>query len=118
MLGLHSVNALLLVVVNGLVAVLGVVYLRRHAEPRRAWAHLVALGQTLLVAQGALGLLLLADDRRSDDRLHYVYGALALLVVLSPWLYAPSEPRGRVAWFTGASFLGAALGIRAYTTGG
>ena len=118
MQALHSVNALLLVAVNGLVAALGVLFLRRRAEPRRVWTHLVALGQTLLVAQGALGLLLLADDRRSDDQLHYLYGALALLAVLSPWLYAPADPRGRVAWFTGASVLAAALGVRAYTTGG
>ena len=37
--------------------------------------HLLSLGQTLLVAQVGVGLLLLADDRRAGERLHYAYGA-------------------------------------------
>lgn len=117
MVGLHSILALLAIVVNLLAFAVGAVYLMRRREPRRAYAHVVALGQTLLVAQAALGLLLLSDDRSSPDELHYMYGALALAVVLSPWLYAPPRPRARLAWFTGASALAAALSIRAYTTG-
>ena len=54
--------------------------------------HLLALPQTLLVAQAALGLLLLSGDYRAADQLHYVYGAVALGVVLSPWFYAPADP--------------------------
>lgn len=115
---LHSINGLLLIVVNGLAVLVGALYLRRRSEPHRAFAHLVALGQTLLVAQGGLGLLLLADGRRTGDDLHYLYGGFALLAVLSPWLYAPRDPRGRLLWFTGASLLATALGVRAYTTGG
>ena len=64
----------------------------RRAEPPRAYAHLVALGQTLLVAQVAVGLLLLSEDQRAPDRFHYLYGALALGAILSPWIYAPREP--------------------------
>ncbi len=74
-------------------------------------------GQTTLLAQGAIGLLLLSSDHRSPDKLHYLYGALALGAIVSPWLYAPAEPRKRLAWFSGASALAAALGVRAYLTG-
>ncbi len=42
--------------------------------------------------------------------------AAALLAVLSPWLYAPVEPRARLAWFSGATLVAAALGVRAYMT--
>ena len=59
-----------------------------------ATIHLLALPQTLLVAQAALGLLLLSGDYRAADELHYVYGAVALGVVLSPWFYAPADPAG------------------------
>jgi hypothetical protein len=69
---LHSINALLVVVVNGVGFLLGLVYLWRRREPHRTYAHLLALGQTLLVAQVALGLLLLSDDQRAPDRLHYL----------------------------------------------
>ena len=115
--GLHSIVGLLAIAVNGLAAVLGGVYLWRRREPSRVFAHLLALGQTLLVAQAAIGLLLLAGDHRATDRLHYVYGGLALAAVLSPWFYAPAEQRARLAWFSGASLLAAALSIRGYTTG-
>ena len=71
----------------------------------------------LLVAQVALGLMLLSDDRRSPDQLHYLYGSLALLAVLAPWFYAPADQSRRVAWFGGAALLAAALGIRALITG-
>jgi hypothetical protein len=117
MVGLHSVVALLVIAVNGLAFATGAVYVRRRREPHRAYAHLIALGQTLLVAQAAIGLLLLSEDHRSPDRLHYLYGALALGAVLSPWVYAPPDPRGRLLWFSGASLLASALAIRAYVTG-
>jgi hypothetical protein len=77
---------------------------------------LLALAQTLLVAQVGLGLLLLSDHRRAHDHLHYAYGTLALLAVLSPWLYAPDEPRARLLWFAIATALAAALGVRAWMT--
>jgi hypothetical protein len=79
-------------------------------------AQLLALAQTVLVAQVALGLLLLSDHRRAPDRLHYAYGTFALLAVLSPWLYAPAEPRARLLWFAVATLVAAALGVRAYMT--
>ena len=78
--------------------------------------HLLSLAQTLLVAQVGLGLLLLSDDRRASAELHYAYGTFALLAVLTPWFYAPKEPRRRLAWFSGATLVAAALAVRAWTT--
>ena len=76
----------------------------------------VALEQTVLIAQVGLGLLLLSNDYRAPDRLHYAYGTFALLAVLSPWLYAPDEPRRRLLWCAGATLVAAALAVRAYLT--
>ena len=67
--------------------------------------HLLALAQTLVIAQAAIGLLLLSSHHRAMDKLHYLYGGVALLAVLSPWMYAPSDRRGRLAWFTGATLV-------------
>jgi hypothetical protein len=79
-------------------------------------AHLLTLSQTILVAQVGVGLLLLSDDRRAGDELHYAYGTFALMAVLAPWFYAPKEPRRRLAWFSIATLIAAALAVRAYTT--
>jgi hypothetical protein len=114
MLTAHHVNAFLLIAVCA-VASASAFYARR-ARAGTLVAQLLALAQTLLVAQVALGLLLLSDHRRAKDHLHYAYGTFALLAVLSPWLYAPAEPRARLLWFAVATLVAAALGVRAYMT--
>jgi hypothetical protein len=114
MLTAHHVNAFLLIAVCVLASAAAFWARRRGAGS--AIAQLLALAQTLLVAQVALGLLLLSDHKRATDHLHYAYGTFALLAVLSPWLYAPSEPRARLVWFSGATLVAAALGVRAWMT--
>src|ERR671932_1593081 len=112
----HHANAFLVI---GVCVLAGAVSLVAWLRGRGAgaWvAQLLALAQTLLVGQVGLGLLLLSDHRRAADRLHYLYGVLALLVVLAPWLYAPPDPRRRLAWFGGATLVATALAVRAYMT--
>jgi hypothetical protein len=86
---------------------------------RRAGAvvgHVLALAQTVLIAQVGLGLLLLSNHHRAADKLHYAYGTFALLAVLAPWLYAPEEPRRRLLWFAGSTLVAGALAVRAFMT--
>jgi hypothetical protein len=116
MLELHEINAVLLLVTNLLACGWGASYLLRKRYPGRIYAHVLAAGQALLIAQVALGLLLLSDGRRAPDELHYLYGALALGAALAPWLYAPPVPARRLAWFVGATLFATALSVRAYTT--
>ena len=114
---LHAFNAVVLIVANGLAAGWGLLYAWRKRTPGRIYAHTLALAQALLIAQVGLGLLLLSDGSPSPDRLHAVYGGLALLAALSPWVYAPPVPARRLLWFSGAALVATALSIRAYTTG-
>ena len=114
MLAIHHLNAALVIAVCLAASIASYVAHRRGAG--RSVAHLLALAQTLVIAQVALGLLLLADHKRAADKLHYAYGTFALLALLSPWLYAPSEPRARLLWFSGATLVAGALGVRAYMT--
>ena len=117
MLGLHELNAVLVVAVNLLAFGWGGIYLWRKSYPGRLYAHALALGQSLLIAQVALGLLLLSDGRRATEELHYVYGSLSLGAILAPWMYAPAEGPRRLLWFSGTSLLAAALAVRAFMTG-
>jgi hypothetical protein len=110
----HHVNAFL--VIGVCVAASAAAFVARRRRAGSAIAQLLALAQTLLVAQVAVGLLLLSDHKRASDHLHYAYGTFALLAVLSPWLYAPSEPRARLTWFAVATLVAAALAVRAYMT--
>ena len=117
MLTAHGLLALAVVAVALAAAAAGGYAAWRRQAAGRLVANLLALAQTLLVAQVGLGLLLVADDRASSDDLHYVYGTLSLAAVIAPWLYAPREPRRRLAWFAVATLLAGALGVRAYMTG-
>jgi len=116
MLVAHRVVAVAVLAVTTIAALWAwFVYLRRRPASQLL-AHLLALAQIVLVAQVGLGLLLLSDHRRATHKLHYAYGTLALAAVLAPWLYAPEEPRRRLAWFGGATLVAAALAVRAYLT--
>ena len=82
------------VVVPALAALAGgLVYWRRRGAGGSS-THLLALAQTLLVAQVGLGLLLLSDDRRATDELHYVYGSLALAASSRPGSTRRPQARG------------------------
>ena len=117
MLTTHRLLAFLVVGVPAFAALAGgLVYWRRRGAGR-ILANLLALAQTLLVAQVGLGLLLLSDERESADSLHYVYGSLSLGAILAPWFYAPAAGPKRLAWFAGTAALAAALAVRAFMTG-
>jgi hypothetical protein len=113
----HRALGLAVIAAGALAALVGgVVYWRRRGVGN-VLAHVLALVQTLLVAQVAVGLLLLADDRRAADDLHYLYGSLSLGAVLAPWFYAPAEGPRRLLWFAATALLAAALAVRAFVTG-
>jgi hypothetical protein len=113
----HRFLALAVIAGCVLAALVGFATYRRGSEVSGAAIHLLALPQTLLVAQAAFGLLLLSGGYRAADKLHYVYGGVALAVVLSPWFYAPADPRRRLLWFSGSALVAAALGVRGTMTG-
>ncbi len=113
----HETLAVVVIVIAVLSSLAGAYAYRRKGTAGGVVRQLLALAQTLLIAQVALGLLLLSDDRQAGEELHYAYGTLALFAVLAPWLYAPSEPRRRLLWFAGATLLAGALAVRALTTG-
>jgi hypothetical protein len=115
MLTAHRALAFLVVAACLLSAVLASLAYRRGRGGALV-AHALALAQTLVVAEVAFGLLLLADDRHAGQGEHYMYGSLAVLAVAWPWFYAPTEARRRLAWFAGATLLAAVLAVRAYMT--
>ena len=117
MLAAHGALAVAVIVTAAVAAVWGVVAYRQ-GRAGATLTHVLALAQTLLVAQVAIGLVLLSDGRRAPDDLHYAYGTLALVAVLAPWFYAPEEPRRRLLWFAAATLLAGALATRAYFTAG
>ena len=117
MAGVHPWLGAVAIAVCALAALVGGYRYWRARGAGTITTHLLSLAQTLLVAQVGLGLLLLADDRRAGDELHYAYGSLAMGVALVPWFYAPTEGPRRLLWFAGTTGVAGALAIRAFMTG-
>src|ERR1700747_324252 len=111
----HAVAFAVLAATFGAAAVGAWTYYRRR-ERRGLLTHLLALAQTLLVAQVGIGLLLLSSHHRAADRLHYLYGTLSLLAGLAPWMYAPTDRRRCPACVTGASLVAGPVAFRASLT--
>jgi hypothetical protein len=116
MLTVHHVLAFLVLAVCVAASVLALVARRRLGSGGAVVAHALALAQTLIVAQLAVGLLLLADDRHAAEGVHYMYGSLAVLAVAWPFFYAPPEPSRRLLWFAVATLAAAVVAVRAYMT--
>ena len=117
MVAVHETLAVVVIAVAAVASAAGAVAYRRRGSAGPLARQLLALAQTVLIAQVAVGLLLLSDDRRAPEELHYAYGSLALVAVLAPWLYAPADPRRRLLWFAGATLVAGALAVRAFMTG-
>lgn len=117
MAGLHPWLGAAVIAVCASAAFVGGLLYWRGRGAGTITTHLLSLAQTLLVAQVAVGLLLLADDRRAPDDLHYAYGSLSLGVALAPWFYAPEAGPRRLLWFAGTTGVAGALAIRAFMTG-
>jgi hypothetical protein len=116
MLTTHRVTAFLVLAACIGSSLLALVAYRRRGHGGAVVSHALALAQTLIVAELAFGLLLLADRRHAEQGVHYMYGSLAVLAVAWPWFYAPPDPRRRLLWFSVATLLAAVLAIRAYMT--
>ncbi|MGH3127332.1 MAG: hypothetical protein ACRDPX_05385, partial [Gaiellaceae bacterium] len=71
MLTVHIALGVAVVVVCVGSAVLGFVAYRRRGSGGAFVSHALVLAQSLLIAQAAVGLLLLSDDRRAPEKLHY-----------------------------------------------
>jgi hypothetical protein len=117
MLSVHVVLGIAVVAVCVASAVLGFVAYRRKGSGGAFVSHALVLAQTLLIAQAAVGLLLLSDGRRAPEKLHYTYGALALGLALTPWFYAPGVGPRRLLWFAVTTLVAGGLAVRAYMTG-
>ena len=107
----------ILIAANLGVAAWGFLAYRRDAPPGQVFTHLLAVAQTLVVAQALIGLVLLSDGLRPGQDLHFAYGLLPLVAVAYPYALRTEDGRRNLLFFSLGSAVVAALGLRAYMTG-
>src|SRR4051795_13742799 len=78
----------------------------------------LAIGQALVMAQAALGLVLYADGFRAESSVHYLYGLSAILVTPFVWSYMRERhPRQALLFYSLMALFVAGLAIRGMATG-
>jgi hypothetical protein len=120
---LHILSGAALIAVAGTVAVWGgarskTARLGGAGTENRLLTQFAALVQTLVIATGIAGLILLLGDDRPSDRLHAtVYGPFMLLFVIGTYSYRTDDPVRNLRIVAIASLFIALLGVRAFVTG-
>ena len=78
---LHIYLGVAVLATNGLTALWGAIAWTRR-DPSSIFWYLLRTAQVVVVVQVVLGVVLLAGGKKPADSLHYVYGALPLVVSL------------------------------------
>lgn len=120
----HVVVAVALVVAAVVVGVWGLARARSIGSadaPRegRAFSHLLQLSHTLVFAASLVGVVLSLEGHRANDPLHArVYGPFMLVAIIAAYGYRTRVAVTNIRVFAVASLVVAALGLRAFATGG
>ena len=115
---IHIALGALVIAINLVAGVWGLLVWRRRLPAGRAYAQVLAASQTVIFGQAILGLLLLSQNLRAAQQLHYVYGLLPAGLVIFAWSARRSDHLRNVLIFSIAALLAAALATRALTVSG
>ncbi|MGA0122205.1 MAG: hypothetical protein ACO3KD_04260 [Gaiellales bacterium] len=114
----HYVLGVAVIAINLLAGLWGVAIWRRWLPTGRVYAQILAASQTLIVGQALIGLLLLSQNLRAPEQLHYVYGLLPAALVVFAYSARRDDVRRNVLIFSIAALLAAALAVRAFVSSG
>lgn len=115
---LHIALGGLVIVVNLVAGVWGLLVWRRKLPAGKAYAQVLAASQTVIFGQAIIGLLLLSQNLRAAQQLHYVYGLLPAALVIFAWSARRNDHLRNALVFSIAALLAAALAVRALTVSG
>ena len=121
---MHVVAAVVLVASAVVVGVWGLARARTIAgrEPGRegrAFAQLLQLSHTMVLATCLIGIALWVEGHRSSDPLHArVYGPFMAVAIVAAYAYRTKVAVTNVRVFAITALVIAALGLRAFATGG
>jgi len=115
---LHYGLGVAVIIVNLLAGAWGLAVWRGWLAPGRAFAQVLAASQTVIIGQAVFGLLLLSQNLRAAQQLHYVYGLLPAALVVFAYSARRDDQRRNILIFSIAGLLACALGVRAFISSG
>ena len=115
---IHLWLGILVIGINLAAGVWGLFVWRQRLPANRSYAQVLAASQTVIIGQAVLGLLLLSQNLRAAEQLHYVYGLLPAAMVIFAYSARRDNHLRNILIFSIAALLAAALATRSLTVSG
>ena len=115
---IHLWLGILVIGINLAAGVWGLFVWRQRLPANRSFAQVLAASQTVIIGQAVLGLLLLSQNLRAAEQLHYVYGLLPAGMVIFAYSARRDNHLRNILIFSIAALLAAALATRSLTVSG
>lgn len=115
---IHYALGVVVVVINLVAGLWGIAVWKGWLTPGRVFAQVLAASQTVIIGQAVLGLLLLSQNLRAAQQLHYVYGLLPAGLVIFAYSARRNDQRRNILIFAIAALVASALAVRAFMSSG
>ena len=115
---IHLGLGIVVIAINLIAAVWGFLVWKQWLPANKVYAQVLAASQTVIVGQAVIGLLLLSQNLRAAQQLHYVYGLLPAAMVIFAYSARGRDQRRNILIFSIAALLAAGLSARALMVSG
>ncbi len=115
---LHLWLGIVIIAINLIAAIWGFLVWKGLLPANKVYAQILAASQTVIVGQAIIGLLLLSQNLRVAQQLHYVYGLLPAALVIFAYSARGRDQRRNILIFSIAALLAAGLSARAFSVSG
>lgn len=115
---IHLGLGIVVIAINLIAAVWGFIVWKQWLPANKVYAQVLAASQTVIVGQAVIGLLLLSQNLRAAQQLHYVYGLLPAAMVIFAYSARGRNQQRNILIFSIAALLAAGLSARAFLVSG
>lgn len=115
---IHIGLGVVVIAINLIAGIWGLFVWKQRLPANKVYAQVLAASQTVIIGQAVLGLLLLSQNLRAAQQLHYVYGLLPVAMIIFAYSARGKENGRNILIFSIAALLSMGLATRALLVSG
>ena len=115
---IHIGLGVVVIAINLIAGIWGLFVWKQKFSANKVYAQVLAASQTVIIGQAVLGLLLLSQNLRAAQQLHYVYGLLPVAMIIFAYSARGKENGRNILIFSIAALLSMGLATRALMESG
>ena len=115
---IHIGLGVVVIAINLIAGIWGLFVWKQKLPANKYFAQVLAASQTVIIGQAVLGLLLLSQNLRAAQQLHYVYGLLPVAMIIFAYSARGKENGRNILIFSIAALLSMGLATRALLVSG